>query len=48
MGMWHPKGYSFFGLKTGVHFAHHDLESGIVFKGTEEGMNLLVISIPNK
>ena len=23
-----------FGLKTGIHFAHFDLESGVVFEGT--------------
>ena len=25
---------SFFGLKTGIDFAHFDLESGMVFEGT--------------
>ena len=25
---------SFFGLKTGIDFAHFDLESGMVFQGT--------------
>ena len=29
-----------FGLKTGIHFAHFDLESGMVFEGTTECMNV--------
>ena len=35
-GMYRPKGYAFapFGLKTGIDFAHFDLESGMVFEGT--------------
>ena len=35
--MCRPEGYIFvsrFGLKTGLHFAHLGLESGIVFDGT--------------
>ena len=35
--MCRPEGYIFFsrfGLKTGLHFAHFGLESGIVFDGT--------------
>ena len=37
-----------FGLKTGIHFAHFGLESGMVFKGTTECMNVFIVSIPNK
>ena len=29
-----------FGLKTGIHFAHFGLESGMVFEGTTECMNV--------
>ena len=36
--MCRPEGYIYifsrFGLKTGIHFAHFGLESGIVFDGT--------------
>ena len=31
-----------FGLKTGIHFAHFGLESGVVFEGTKECMNVSV------
>ena len=34
-----------FGLK---HFAHFGRESGIVFEGTAESMNLFIVSIPNE
>ena len=41
IGMCRPEGYIYiyiffsrFGLKTGLHFAHFVLESGIVFDGT--------------
>ena len=37
-----------FGLKTGLHFAHIGLESGIVFEGTTECMNVFIVSIPNE
>ena len=40
-----------FGLKTGIHFAHFDLESGWVFEGTtgsRECMNIFTVSIPNE
>ena len=38
-----------FGLKTGIHFAHFGLESGMVFfEGTTECMNVFVVSIPNE
>ena len=37
-----------FGLKTGIHFAHIGLESGIVFEGTTECMNVFIVSIPNE
>ena len=29
-----------FGLKTGTHFAHFGLESGMVFEGTTESRNV--------
>ena len=37
-----------FGLKTGIHFAHFGLESGMVFEGTT-GMyeRISIVSIPN-
>ena len=34
-----------FGLKTGIHFAHFGLESGMVFEGTTEYMNVRIVSI---
>ena len=37
-----------FGLKTGIHFAHFGLESGMVFEGISERMNVFVVSIPNE
>ena len=37
-----------FGLKTGVHFAHFGLESGMLFEGTTECMNIFIISIPKQ
>ena len=37
-----------FGLKTGTHFANFGLESGMVFKGTTECMNVFIVSIPNE
>ena len=37
-----------FGLKTGIHFAHFGLESGMVIEGTTECMNVLIVSIPNE
>ena len=37
-----------FGLKTGLHFAHIGLESGIVFEGTTECMNVFTVTIPNE
>ena len=37
-----------FGLKTGIHFVHFGLESGMVFKGTRESMNVFIVSIPNE
>ena len=39
---------SCFGLKTGKHFTHFGLESGMVFEGATECMNVLIVSIPNK
>ena len=32
-----------FGLKTGIDFAHFGLESGMVFEGITECMNLFII-----
>ena len=37
-----------FGLKTGINFAHFGLESGMVFEGTTECINVFIISIPNE
>ena len=37
-----------FGLKTGIHFTHFGLESGMVFEGTTECMNVLIVSLPNE
>ena len=37
-----------FGLKTGIHFVHIGLESGMVIEGTTECMNVLIVSIPNE
>ena len=37
-----------FSLKTGIHFAHFGLESGVVFEGTTECMNVFIFSIPNE
>ena len=37
-----------FGLKRGKHFAHFGLESGLVFEGTTECMNVFIVSIPNE
>ena len=31
-----------FGLQTGIHFAHFGLESGMVFEGTTECMNVSI------
>ena len=37
-----------FGLKTGLHFAHFGLESGVVFGELRECMNVFIVSIPNE
>ena len=37
-----------FGLKTGIHFVHFGLETGMFFKGTRESMNVFIVSIPNE
>ena len=37
-----------FGLKTGIDFAHFGLESGMVFGGTTECMNVFIVSVPNE
>ena len=34
-----------FGLKTGIDFAHFGLESGMVFEGTTECMNVFIVSL---
>ena len=36
-----------FGLQTGIDFAHFGLESGMVFEGILECMNVFVVSVPN-
>ena len=40
--------FAVFGLKTGMHLAHFGLESGMVFGGTTECMNVFIVSIPNE
>ena len=38
-----------FCLKTGIHFAHFGLESGMVFEGTtDQCMKVFIVSIPNE
>ena len=38
-----------FGLKTDTHFVYFALESGMVFKGTRDNMNVFIVSsIPNE
>ena len=37
-----------FGVKTGIHYAHFDLESGMVFEGATECMNVFMVSIANE
>ena len=37
-----------FGLKTGLDLAHFGLESGMVFEGTTECINVFIFSIPNE
>ena len=37
-----------FALKTGMHFAHFDVESGMVFEGTTESINVFIVLIPNE
>ena len=37
-----------FGLKAGTDFAHFGLESGMVFEGTTECMDVSIVSIPNE
>ena len=34
--------------KRGIHFAHFGLESGMVFEGTTEYINVFIVSIPNE
>ena len=37
-----------FGLETGILLAHFGLESGMVFEGTTECVNVFIVSIPNE
>ena len=37
-----------FGMETGILLAHFGLESGMVFKGTKDCMNVFIVSIPNE
>ena len=37
-----------FGLKTGIHFAHFGLESGMVFEETTVCMNVFIVSITSE
>ena len=36
------------GLETGILLAHFGLESGMVFEGTKECVNVFIVSIPNE
>ena len=36
------------GLETGILLAHFGLESGMVFEGTKECMNVFIVSIQNE
>ena len=38
----------FWSAKTGIHFVHFGLESGMLFEGTTECMNVFIVSIPNE
>ena len=38
-----------FGLKTGIHFVHFGLESGMVFEVELQGcVNVFIVSVPNE
>ena len=37
-----------FGLKTGTHFAHFGLQSGMVFEGTTECLYVFNVPMPNE
>ena len=37
-----------FGLKRSLHVAHFGLESGMVFEGTTDCMNVFIALIPNE
>ena len=37
-----------FALKTGIHFAHFGVESGMVFELTTEGINVFIVTIPRE
>ena len=37
-----------FALKKGIHFVRFGLESGMVFEGTTECMNVFIVSILNE
>ena len=37
-----------FGLKTGTHFVHFGLESGMVFRELRECMKVFIVSIPSE
>ena len=37
-----------FALRTGTHFVYFALESGMVFKGTRDNINVFIVSIPNE
>ena len=40
--------WGLFGLKTCIHFAHFGLESGMVFEGSTEYMNVFIVPSPNE
>ena len=48
--LYKPCGYVLcrFGLKTGIHFPHFSLESGMFFVGTTDCMNMVILSIQNE
>ena len=37
-----------FGLKMSIHFANFALESGMVFEGSTDCMNVFIVLIPNE
>ena len=48
--MCRPSGrvFGLFSSENGIHFAHLGLESGMVFEGTTECINVFILSVPNE